>query len=367
MIKKIKKYDLRSFFEKLKDAYRVVGPKIENSVVILSEIEFSDIPSGYRDQQGKGTYRISKSDNSNVFSFSNGPDSFKRFLQPPSAEIFSLQKGRKGFQVRHSTYSERPIAFLGIRACDISAMKLYDRIFLEGDVKDRNYQRLRNGSLIIALNCIYPGDNCFCSSMGTGPEVKDGFDISVTELIDFFLIESKTLKGEKALEGLPLEGVENNDIQEKNSRIQNCRMTMKKSIRAQELPSVIYRNLEHPRWAEIAKKDLECGNCTQVCPTCFCNSNYDYIEISSISKKHLEFSGARMRIWDSCFSKNFARVHGGNFRPSRRARYRQWMSHKLAYTFEQFGLTGCVGCGRCITWCPAGIDITEELEALYVR
>lgn len=367
MIKKIKKYNLSSLFEKLKSAYRVIGPKVEDSVIILSDIEYADIPSGYRDQQGKGTYRISKGDDINIFSFSNGPDSFKRFLYPPSSEIFSFQKGRKGFQVRPSAYSERAVAFLGIRSCDISALKLYDRIFLEGHVKDRNYQRLRSDSLVIALNCIYPGDNCFCSSMGTGPEVKDGFDIALTELDDSFLIEIKTVRGREALEGLPLEEAESKDIAGKDSRIENCRKMIKKSIRAQELPSVIYRNLEHPRWTEIAKRDLECGNCTQVCPTCFCNSSYDHIEISSISKKYIEFSGTRMRTWDSCFSRNFARVHGGNFRPSRRARYRQWMSHKLAYTFEQFGLTGCVGCGRCITWCPAGIDITEELEALRVR
>lgn len=367
MTKKIKKHNLSFLFEKLKGSYRVIGPKVEDGAIILSDIEYADIPSGYRDQQGKGTYRISKGDGSYIFSFSNGPDSFKRFLHLPSSEIFSFQKGSKGFRVRPSAYSERPIAFLAIRACDIYALKLYDRIFLEGPVKDRNYQRLRSGSLVIALNCIYPGDNCFCSSMGTGPEVKDGFDIALTELDDSFIIEIKTVLGEKASEGLPLEDIEPKDIDEKYLRIENCKKLIKKSIRTYELPFVIYRNLEHQRWTEIAKRDLECGNCTQVCPTCFCNSSYDHIEISSISKKSGEFSGTRIRIWDSCFSRNFARVHGGNFRPSRRARYRQWMSHKLAYMIEQFGLQGCVGCGRCITWCPAGIDITEEMEALRVR
>jgi ferredoxin len=139
---------------------------------------------------------------------------------------------------------------------------------------------------------------------------------------------------------------------------------MPKKISAGELPSLVYRNLEHPRWSDIAKRDLECGNCTQVCPTCFCNSSYDLMLLSGYVQKFQEFSGVHMRKWDSCFSRNFARVHGGNFRPSRRARYRQWMAHKLTYTPDQFGLPGCVGCGRCITWCPAGIDITEELEAL---
>ncbi len=139
---------------------------------------------------------------------------------------------------------------------------------------------------------------------------------------------------------------------------------MRKSMKTGDLPGIIYRNMEHPRWAQIADRDLECGNCTMVCPTCFCNSSYDILSVKSLSGNITEFTGVRRRNWDSCFSKNFTRVHGGNFRPSRRARYRHWMTHKLAYWIEQFGRPGCVGCGRCITWCPVGIDITHELEEL---
>jgi ferredoxin len=330
----------------------------------MGEIEFHDIPAGCRDKQGPGSYRLLPGSDSSIFSFSNGPDSFKRFLHPPAQEIFTFKKSKGETLISPSFKEEMPIAFVGMRACDISALKLYDMIFLEGTVIGTGYKSLRKDLIIIAVNCAHPGDNCFCYSIGAGPEAKNGFDIVITELDDSLLIETGTACGTNLLKELPFEEASEEDMNKKLSIISDCIKRIKKSIRFNELPMLIYKNLEHPEWAEIARRDLQCGNCTQVCPTCFCNSSYDYIRLPDIKKKPPEISGTRIRIWDSCFSKNFARVHGGNFRPSRKARYRHWMSHKLAYMFDQFGMIGCVGCGRCITWCPVGIDITEELEAL---
>jgi ferredoxin len=278
--------------------------------------------------------------------------------------MFAFKRSGTSTTITPPSREEKPLAFVGIRACDLSALKLYDRVFLEGPAKDPVYESLRRDSLIIAFNCLYPSENCFCHSMGTGPALSDGFDIGAAELDDSFLLETGTVAGQRLLDGLHLEEATEGDIEEKASRDERCLGMMKKSIRSDELPGLIYRSLDHPRWTDIAERDLECGNCTQVCPTCFCSSRYDLVRLADISTRPREVSGTMVRKWDSCFSRNFARVHGGNFRPSRKARYRQWMSHKLAYTVEQFGLPGCVGCGRCITWCPAGIDITMELEAL---
>lgn len=363
-MRKLRKVHLSSLFDKLKDSHNVIGPRVENGVIVLSQIDVSDIPAGFEDHQGSGSYRLAKGERPEIFSFSVGPDSIKRFLHPPVSEMFAFERSRTGITITPSGREEKPLAFIGIRACDLSALKLYDRIFLDGPVRDKTYASLRNNSLIIALNCSSPGDNCFCSSMGTGPEVKDGHDIVLTELKDSFLIEVGTVRGQDLLVQLALEEATDSDVNDKANRIEACRRSMKKSIRADELPELIYKNLDHPQWADIAERDLECGNCTQVCPTCFCNSTYELVRLQGISRTSREISGIRARKWDSCFSRNFARVHGGNFRPSRRARYRHWMAHKLAYTMEQFGLPGCVGCGRCITWCPAGIDITMELETL---
>jgi ferredoxin len=362
-MKKIKKEGLSLLFKELKKIYKVIGPKIENGSIVLTEIEYEDIPFGYKDHQGKGFFRLEKVSSDLMFSFSNGIDSLKRFLFPPYLPLFVFKRSKKGIQIETVKNSDKPLAFFGVRACDLTALRLYDRIFLEGLTKDYSYHNRRSNSFIVALNCTFTGDNCFCSSMGSGPEVKTNFDIALTEIEDLFFLEAGTQKGKAIINVLPVCDADENDFSKKSMLIESCKKEMKKHIDSYDLPSLIYRNFEHPRWQETSKRDLECGNCTQVCPTCFCNSTFDKISISEI-KKYPYVSGVRMRAWDSCFSRNFARVHGGNFRYSRKARYRHWVSHKMAYMKEQFGITGCVGCGRCITWCPAGIDITEEINAI---
>ncbi len=361
---KIKKEDLKALFESLAESYRMIGPKVANGAVVMSEISFDDIPAGYRDRQGPGSYRLEKGNTNEIFSFSPGPDSPKKFLHPSSQEVFSFRKTVKGVGIELHTVKDDPTAFIGIRACDLAAIALYDKIFLEGPVREYGYEGRRKGIFIVAVNCLYPGENCFCQSMGTGPEVKEGFDLAITELPASLIIEAGSAEGEKVLGKLPHQEIGDIDLNEEKAVISRCREMINKSMMTGDLPGIIYRNMEHRRWAEIADRDLECGNCTTVCPTCFCNSSFDILSAKTISSNLREFSGLRRRTWDSCFSKNFARVHGGNFRPSRRARYRHWMTHKLAYWIDQFGRPGCVGCGRCITWCPVGIDITHELEEL---
>lgn len=361
---KIKKEDLRVLFENLASRYRIIGPKILNGTVVLSEISFDDIPAGYKDSQHPGSYRVEEGSPSEIFSFSPGPDSLKKFLHPSMTEAFFFRKTAKGLTAEVPARGDTPLAFIGIRACDLAAMSLLDKIFLDGPVRHHGYEGTRKNIFIVSVNCLHPGENCFCDSMGTGPEVKEGFDLSITEIRSALVVEPGTPTGQALLEKLPHEEITDIDIDEKKAVVSHCRERMKKSMKTGDLPGIIYRNMEHPRWTEIADRDLECGNCTMVCPTCFCNSSFDILSVKTISANLKEVPGIRKRTWDSCFSKNFARVHGGNFRPSRRARYRHWMTHKLAYWIDQFGRPGCVGCGRCITWCPVGIDITHELEEL---
>ncbi len=361
---KVRKEHLKVVFAILEERFRIIGPKIAKNTVILSEISVRDIPAGYRDHQGPAKYRLDQQRSDGVFTFSPGPDSFKKFLHPSSEKLFSFRKTAKGLVVIKEVKEEKTMAFVGVRACDLAALALLDKAFLEGPVPERGYEHRRRGIFIVAVNCLEPNDTCFCDSLGTGPGITVGFDLGITETADFFLIEAGSAEGEEVLEKLPYEEALDADLDEKKTVIARCREMMKRSMKTGDLPGIIYRNLEHPRWAEIAAKDLECGNCTMVCPTCFCNSSFDTVPASGITGSVGEFSGQRKRTWDSCFSKNFARVHGGNFRPTRRARYRHWMTHKLAYWIDQFGRPGCVGCGRCITWCPVGIDITEELEEL---
>ena len=123
------------------------------------------------------------------------------------------------------------------------------------------------------------------------------------------------------------------------------------------IKELLYQNFEHPRWDNVAGRCLTCANCTMVCPTCFCTTVED---VTDVTGDHAE----RWRRWDSCFTQSFSYIHGGSVRTSAKSRYRQWMTHKLASWIDQFGSSGCVGCGRCITWCPVGIDITEEVRAI---
>jgi Fe-S-cluster-containing hydrogenase component 2 len=124
-----------------------------------------------------------------------------------------------------------------------------------------------------------------------------------------------------------------------------------------DIKDLLYRNLEHPRWDEVAARCLSCANCTMVCPTCFCTTVEDTSDLAGRETTH-------QRRWDSCFTTDFSYISGGSIRQSGKARYRQWMTHKLASWIDQFGTSGCVGCGRCITWCPVSIDITEEASVI---
>lgn len=356
--RKIRKADIVRFIHNLKKSYRVIGPVLEEGVIMFKEMEPADIPAGFRDRQSPGNYRLLNDKDDNLFSFSNGPDSFKRFLHPPVNEIFRFKKTRRGLLTETSD-TNIPMAFFGMRSCDIKALQILDSILsILGD-----YDSRRKQTLIVGLNCLYAAGNCFCLSLGTGPEIRDGCDMMITELRDFLLIESVE-RGLEFLRGIYCEDVTERDIKEKEYVIERCKGMIKKSIKTKDLPERIYRNLEHSRWGVVAERCLACGNCTQVCPTCFCNSSFDAVDVASLKRSSEGIAGRRIRLWDSCFSVNFARVHGGNFRPSRRARYRHWLSHKFGYWIDQFGTIGCVGCGRCITWCPVGIDVTEELEAL---
>jgi ferredoxin len=263
-------------------------------------------------------------------------------------------------EVEEEPVDETPLAFFGVRSCDLHAIDIQDRILVRGRFVDRDYAARREGAFVVAANCFEPGGTCFCVSMGTGPRVRAGFDLALTEILEGehrLLVEAGSERGGELMRELPGRPAGEADTSAATRAVDGAAERMGRQMDSFDLRGLLARNLEHPRWNDVAERCLTCGNCTMVCPTCFCTTIEDHTDLTG---DHAE----RWRTWDSCFSVDHAFIHGGSVRPTNRSRYRQWMTHKLGTWHDQFGTSGCVGCGRCITWCPVGIDITEEVAAI---
>jgi sulfhydrogenase subunit beta (sulfur reductase) len=196
--------------------------------------------------------------------------------------------------------------------------------------------------------------------MGTGRRAERGYDLTLTEILDGehrFLVEPGSERGAEVLQELPRRPAVEADVDAATAAVDGAAQRMGRQLDATDLRGLLERNLEHPRWDDVASRCLTCGNCTMVCPTCFCASVSDTTDLSGETAE-------RVRTWETCFSVDHSYIHGGSIRPSGRSRYRQWLTHKFGTWHDQFGTSGCVGCGRCITWCPVAIDVTEELGAI---
>lgn len=345
--------------------YRVAGPVLNDGAIGLEEIESArELATGVQDHQQPGKYRLTPGDEGRLFDYVVGPQSWKKFLFPPSRRLFNAS--RTGREIEFFT-PELPTdrwAFFGIRACEIAALHIQDKVFLGGPYADPYYKVVREELCLIGLNCTNPAETCFCSSLGTGPRCTSGHDIVLTEIHshgeEAFLVEIETARGERLLECLPTRPADEEDYERAAKACLEASNSIHRSIATEDLAGVLARNFEHNRWEETAERCLSCGNCTQVCPTCFCSTVEDFTDLAGQSAE-------RVKRWDSCFTLDFSYIHGGSIRVSNKSRYRQWLTHKLGTWTEQFGTLGCVGCGRCITWCPVGIDLTEEVAALRER
>jgi formate hydrogenlyase subunit 6/NADH:ubiquinone oxidoreductase subunit I len=372
----IAKSALEQVFANLRAArYTLIGPTIRDGAIVYEEItSLADLPVGWTDEQDGGSYRLKRRDDQALFGYAVGPQSWKKFLHPPWIRLWQARRNGRdenAFQIVEEPQQAPRYAFLGVRSCEIHAIAIQDKVFLQGSYADPIYKTRRENVFILAVNCGQAsprsfgagqaGSTCFCASMKTGPRATFGFDLALTEVLErdrhYFLVEIGTEAGARMLEGVPHTEATEEERAASEQILARLAERMGRTMESAGLKELLYRNYEHPRWDDVAARCLACANCTMVCPTCFCTTVED---VTSLTGDQAE----RSRKWDSCFTLEFSYIHGGSVRSSTRARYRQWMTHKLATWIDQFGTSGCVGCGRCITWCPVGIDITEEVRAI---
>jgi ferredoxin len=342
--------------------YRVLGPTTRDGAIVYDELgSAAELPIGWTESQEAATYRLERRDDEARFGYAVGPHSWKQFLLPPKIRLWQARRNGDGaLEVEEEPTDETPLALIGVRSCELHAIGIQDRVFLGGSYVERDYAARRTDNFVVAVNCFEPGGTCFCVSMGTGPKAEAGYDLALTEILDGehrFLVEVGTERGAEVLGELPHRKASENDVGAASAAVAGAAEKMGRQVEAGDLRDLLARNLEHPRWEDVAERCLTCGNCTMVCPTCFCTSVEDTTDLAGESAEHV-------RLWDSCYSVDHAYIHGGSVRPTGQSRYRQWLTHKFGTWHDQFGSSGCVGCGRCITWCPVGIDVTEELAAI---
>ncbi len=347
-----------------KKNYTVIGPTPQGAAIVLDEItSASQLPIGKSDEQAPAQYLLKERTDRAFFGFSVGPHSWKRYLFPPTHKLFSVHQDADGLHASEnlpSPGSEQRFALLGVRPCDLNAIQIHDKVFGGGTYQDPAYLRVRSEALIIAVNCTRAGGTCFCSSVRCGPRARVGFDLAMTEVLDgghYFIIEIGTDRGEEVLSTVAHRPAEDGEVEQSDKMVRAAAQLTGRSLEPDNTREILYQNTDHPRWDVVAARCLSCANCTMVCPTCFCTTIEDTTDLTGSQAD-------RTRKWDSCFTLEFSYIHGGSVRPSSKARYRHWITHKLASWVDQFGTIGCVGCGRCITWCPVGIDITEEFRVI---
>jgi sulfhydrogenase subunit beta (sulfur reductase) len=344
--------------------YRVVGPRVEEEDLVLSDLAPGEtLPRGWADEAAPGRYRLVPGPDGTPaaaerFGFRVGAHSWKRFLHPPEALVFRARRDRvEGLTLQPPPAPERPLALLGVRPCDLAAIGVQTHVLTGGPHVDPGYVARRDGAFLVAVECTHPGATCFCASMGTGPGVESGFDVVLTELLDDahhgFVARAGSDRGAELLASLDGREATSAEQAERAAAIEAAERSMGRTLDLDAARQALAQGAELRLWEDVAERCLACANCTLVCPTCFCTTVEDTTDLEGrVAERH--------RRWDSCFGIEFSYLHGGSVRQSVAARYRQWLTHKLSTWFDQFGEAGCVGCGRCIAWCPVGIDITEE-------
>lgn len=338
----------------------VIGPVAVDGVIRMRPIEsVADLPKGVREEQETASYRLRSTGTSLRFSYGLGPDSLKAIVHPPRSPVWTMRRSNGGLVVDQALHGVTRRAVIGARACDLHALDVLERTQTGGQHADPAFVAHRAGLFVVAVDCTEPAPTCFCNTAGRGPAADAGYDVALTELDDrntvVYLVRAGTDRGRAMIDDLHLVDAPPALITQRRRAL-----TVASTDFVRELPpdaADVVSRPDHPHWNDVAERCLTCGNCTAVCPTCFCTDMEDLVGLDGET-------ATRTRVWDTCFSMEYSHLGDGPHRASPAARYRQWLTHKLGTWHDHFDESGCVGCGRCVTWCPVGIDLTAEVESL---
>lgn len=338
----------------------VIGPTVVDGVIRLRPISsVHDLPSGVGDQQEANCYRLVASDDGRRFAYGPGPDSLKSIVHPVDAPVWTMRRRDGSLVVDLAPPSPSRRAVIGARACDLRAVGVLERTQTAGEHPDPSVTERRDELFVVAVDCTDPAPTCFCASAGGSPRATTGFDLALTELDTtaagvVYVVRTGSERGRRLVEQLELEPAPVHVVDAADTAVAGAA-----AAQLRELPEAAFLAVHddgHPRWQEVGSRCTACTRCTNVCPTCFCTEADDVV--------HTDGSADRTRHWVSCFEATYWGAGGPPDGPPIAGRYHQWLRHKLGTWHAQFGESGCVGCGRCITWCPSGIDLTAEIEAL---
>ena len=334
--------------------YKIIGPVRDRWVVKYANIESSgELAVGLSTIEDRGHYELKETGDPRLANAKpmNSPKPFTHLAREVLLRVSRDEQNNNIFETQPAELTRQ--AFFGIRPCDVKGMQVMDLVFSR-QFRDQSYDNRRRENIIIALNCFEPGANCFCSTFDTGPTLNDGFDLCLSSIDSGYLVEVGTDIGAKIIARADIKPADQDALDQLDRQSTKARSSMPKAFNLEKAVKILDENYNHPYWEQPSERCLSCSNCINICPTCYC---YQITDKSNITLTE----SIRTRTWDACQNQEFAAVNSGNFRPNRVDRLRQWVYHKLNWTIEQYGQAGCVGCGRCVTWCPTRIDITEPI------
>jgi ferredoxin len=331
---RLDKKDLKSFLQSLIDQYDLYAPvKLTEGVSVYKKIDRPEEVS---------------------LTLLNPQKPLKEIFFPQSEVMFHFEKVGKRNQVTSTEEVKKERAILGARPCDIQAISILDEIFLGKDYTDVYFLQKRKLTTIMGFSCNHPLSTCFCSSTGGSPFFREGADLFFIDLEEAFLVELLTEKGMAFQKNRFFKEADPKDISLAKEIEEKASTKGDASVPIERIEKRLHLMMESPFWDRVHEKCMGCRICTYLCPTCHC---FDIVD------EALNNRGHRVRNWDSCLSSLYSQeTSGHNPRPSGRERTRQRLMHKFNYFPKNFGRVACVGCGRCILYCPVNFDIRQAIE-----